>query len=162
MSTCKPVLCPGVPSMDESNSPLLDDTEHSLYRQLTCSLIHLTVLTRPDIAEAVARLCRYLHSPRVCHLSPTRHVFRYLQGTADMGITYGGNHLVLQGYSDSNFTTLTSNGRSLTGYCFFLCGGAISYRSKLQSSVAKSTAEAEIHRAWCCHCRGTLPSSTPW
>ena len=143
MSTCKPVLCPGVPSMDESNSPLLDDTEHSLYRQLTCSLIHLTVLTRPDIAEAVARLCRYLHSPRACHLSATRHVFRYLQGTADMGITYGGNHLVLQGYSDSNFTTLTSNGRSLTGYCFFLCGGAISYRSKLQSSVAKSTAEAE-------------------
>jgi hypothetical protein len=66
-----------------------------------------------------------------------------MKGISDLGITYGGSHLVLQGYSDSNFTTSTSNGRSLTGYCFFLCGGVISYRSKLQSSVAKSIAEAE-------------------
>ena len=91
----------------------------------------------------MSRLCRHLHSPNESHLSESHHVFRYLKGTIDMGITYGGPHLILQGYSDNNYTTPTSNGRSLTGYCFFLCGGVISYRSKLQSSVAKSTAEAE-------------------
>ena len=143
MAACKSVVCPGTPPFVDSDSPPLDVANHSLYRQLTCSLIHLTVLTRPDIAEVVSRLCRYLHSPTESHLSASRHVLRYLKGTSDLGITYGGSHLVLKGYSDSNFTTATSNGRSLTGYCFFLCGGVVSYRSKLQSSVAKSTAEAE-------------------
>jgi hypothetical protein len=101
------------------------------------------VLTRPDITEAVSRLCRNMHNPTDAHMQDAMHVMRYLKGTPAHGIKYGGSKIELQGYSDANFTTPTSSGKSISGYCFFLCGGVISYKSKLQSTVAKSTAEAE-------------------
>lgn len=118
MSACESVAYLGVPTIVDSTSRLIGALDHSLYRQLTCSLVHLTVLTRPDIVESVARLCRYLHSPTTTKLSDCRHVFRYLKDTADMGVTYGGRHLIRQGYNDNNFTFVTSNGRSITSFAF--------------------------------------------
>ena len=84
-----------------------------------------------------------MHDPNESHMADAHHVLRYLQGTASLGIQFGGPDFSLHGYSDANFTTPSSNGKSVSGYCFFLCGGVISYRSKLQTTVAKSTAEAE-------------------
>ncbi|MFN9906357.1 MAG: hypothetical protein ACK56F_09570, partial [bacterium] len=104
----------------------------------------LSVLTRPDITEAVTRLCRYMHAPTSAQLKDAIYILRYLKGTADMGITFTAvpGPLTLSGFSDSNFTTPDSNGKSVSGYSFSMGAGAISYRSRLQSTVAKSTAEA--------------------
>ena len=62
-----------------------------------------------------------------------------------MGITFRAvpGPLTFHGFSDSNFTTPDSGGKSVSGYIFRMGSGAISYRSRLQSTVAKSTAKAE-------------------
>ena len=136
------------PSPTAPASPGPQDTsadDHATYRSIVGALLFLSVLTRPDITEVVARLCRYMHAPTSGHLKDAQYVLRYLKGTAELGVTYRpvSGPLVIQGFSDSNFTTPDSNGKSVSGYVFTMGSGAISYRSRLQSTVAKSTAEAE-------------------
>ena len=72
-------------------------------------------------------------------------LLRYLKGIPEMGVVFSAQpgSLALVGHSDSNFTTPSSAGKSVSGYVFSLGSGVVSYRSKLQSTVAKSTAEAE-------------------
>ena len=58
-------------------------------------------------------------------------------------MNYGGKHLKVMGYSDSDFSGDTDDGKCTSGYVFLLRGGAISQCSKKQSCVAKRTMEAE-------------------
>ncbi len=80
----------------------------------------LSVLTRPDIAEVVARLCRYMHAPTSGNLKDAKYVLRYLKGSSEMGLTFRPvpGSLTMQGFSDSNFTTPDSSGKSVSGYLF--------------------------------------------
>ncbi len=107
-------------------------------------MLFLNVLTRLDITEAVTRLCRYMHAPTSAQLKDAIYVLRYLKGTPKMGITFRALSppLTLSGFTDSNFTTPDNNGKSVSGYVFSMGSGTISYRSRLQSTVAKSTVEA--------------------
>jgi hypothetical protein len=78
-------------------------------------------------------------------------VFHYLRGTADLRITYTGKQTAstqpqLLGYCDSDWGQ-SHDRRSITGYIFLLCGGAISWQSKKQKTVALSTVEAEYMAA---------------
>ncbi|KAK2977244.1 hypothetical protein RJ640_005506 [Escallonia rubra] len=57
------------------------------YRQLIGSLIYLT-LTRPDIAQAVGMISRFMQAPKKPHLEAARRILKYLQGTIDFGIMY--------------------------------------------------------------------------
>ena len=135
----------GVPSLenDPRESPPLEDV--SLYRQLIGSLLYAAIATRPDISEAVSRLCRAMNSPTQAHLADAKHILKYLSGTSTIGITFGGAGapFLLEGWVDANHATMLSSGKATSGYCFTLCGGAVSYRSKLQSCVTLSTAESE-------------------
>ena len=86
-----------------------------------------------------------MHAPTVAQLKDATYILRYLKGTADMGITFRAipGQLTLSGFTDNNFTTPDSNGKSVSGYVFSMGSGAISYRSRLQSTVAKCIVEAE-------------------
>ena len=84
-----------------------------------------------------------MHAPTKAHLHASKNVLRYLKGTADLGLTFGGSELKLHGFVDSNFAAVNTEGKSVSGYCFFLCGAVISYCSRKQNTVAMSTAEAE-------------------
>ena len=61
------------------------------------------------------------------------YLMRYLKGTPEFGVTFTARPgpLSLIGHSDSNFTTPSGAGKSVSGYVFSLGSGAISYRSKL-------------------------------
>jgi hypothetical protein len=72
-----------------------------------------------------------------------KHVFRYLKGTLDLGITYGPDDQDLIGYSDADWAQSLVDRRSVSGYAFKLAGGIISWSSKKQATVALSTMEAE-------------------
>ena len=82
------------------------------------------------------------HGPQ--HHEAAKRVLRYLKGTMTLGLTYGtSKDLTLQGFSDSDWGGNTETRRSTTGYVFMLAGGAVSWASKTQKTVALSSTEAE-------------------
>lgn len=120
------------------------------YRQLVGSLMHLAVTVRPDISYAVGALARHMAAPTSTHWLAAKGVLRYLAGTLNLGITFGGSadtSLELQGYCDADYAGDTDTRKSTTGYVFLLNSGAVSWQSKRQPTVAASTTEAEYMAA---------------
>eukprot|EP00873_Tetraselmis_striata_P034073 jgi/Tetstr1/454337/TSEL_004016.t1 len=141
MTDCNPADIPSVGN-DARDSPALDDP--SIFRSLIGGLLYASTATRPDITEAVNRLCRAMSAPTRAHMEDAKHVLRYLKKYPDRGITFGGSDVLqLAGWSDSNHATMTSQGKATCGFYFTICGGAVSYKSLLQPIVTLSTAEAE-------------------
>ncbi|KAJ9510638.1 hypothetical protein QJQ45_027557, partial [Haematococcus lacustris] len=132
-------MAPAVKLVREGDA--LDTTLHH-YSALVGSLLYLTCCTRPDIAFAVGALARHMSAPTSQHWAAACSVLCYLKGTADQGLLFGGVS-GLQGFSDADYAGDKDTARSTTGYIFTLNGGAISWSSRLQPTVAMSTAEAE-------------------
>ena len=83
-------------------------------------------------------------NPSQEHMTAAKRVLRYLRGTLDHGLTFvGGQGIRLEGFCDSDFAGDVVERKSTSGYVFRFCGGTISWSSKRQSVVAKSSTEAE-------------------
>jgi Reverse transcriptase (RNA-dependent DNA polymerase) len=121
---------------------------HVQYPSLIGSLMHLANCTRPDIAQAVSSLARFLKSPTTLHWDAAQQLLRYLVGTRAAGLCYrtGGAQKFL-GYCDANHGGDVATRRSTTGFVFLLHGAAVAWQSKLQPTVALSTTEAEYQAA---------------
>lgn len=117
------------------------------YSELVGSLMYLAVCTRPDIAFAVGALARYMSNPSIEHWNAAKGVLRYLAGTTDFGITFGNGFSELIGFCDADYAGDIDTRRSTTAYAFVMNGGAVSWSSRLQPTVAVSTAEAEYMAA---------------
>jgi hypothetical protein len=117
------------------------------YMELVGSLLYISGCTRPDIAQAVGALSRFMSYPTEQHWGTAKGVVRYLLSTADWGIMFKRGAGSLVGYCDADYAGDVDSRRSTTGYVFLLAGGAISWSSKLQATVAVSTAEAEYMAA---------------
>jgi hypothetical protein len=117
------------------------------FREAVGGLLYLAVCTRPDIAQAVGAVARYMSAPTTQHWSAVKMILRYIKGTAALGLVYGSGEPGLAGYCDADYAGDVDTRRSTTGYVFILNGGAISYSSQLQPTVAASTVEAEYMSA---------------
>lgn len=117
------------------------------YATLMGELQHLVNGTRPDIARPVSALSSYTKCPTQLHWEAGMQVIRYLHGTWGHGIIYGSSSQGLVGYSDSDFMGDSRDTRSTTGMLFTLYGGAVSWQSRLQPTIARSTCEAEYMAA---------------
>jgi len=118
-------------------------TDHDPNRRLIGRLLYLT-LTRPDVSYGVQHLSQFLQQPREPHFQAAMHIFRYLKGTADKGLFYPNNvNFHLTTYCDADGWTCKMFSRSLTGYCIFIGSSLVSWKTKKQKTVAKSSAEAE-------------------
>ena len=114
------------------------------YAPVLGSLMYEMVATRPDITHGVGVVSRFMHNPDRSHWNAVKHVFRYLASTKDLGILYEPNKdSGIVGYTNSNFAGYVDSRKSTTKYCFKLCNGAISWKSKLQECTTTSTTEAE-------------------
>ena len=109
-------------------------------------LNYLTI-TRLDISFAVSVLSQFMKDPRLSHWEAVIRIVRYLKAYLGRGILYKANgHLRVEAYTDVDWAGSSSDRKSTTGYCNFLGGNLITWRSKKQTVVARCSAEAE-HRA---------------
>ena len=118
--------------------------DKTIYQSAVGSLLFLSNRTRPDISFAVGKTARYSSNPSSTHWSAVKRIMRYLNGTIHLGLTYiryESERLV--GYSDADWAGDLDDRRSTSGYIFQLSRAPISWRSKKQTCVALSTAEAE-------------------
>jgi hypothetical protein len=113
------------------------------YREIIGKVMYLMLCTRPDIAFAVSFLSKFNSCHGSEHHKGVIHLMRYLMTTKDMCITYGQQPIDLMGFSDASWGADVDTRRSVTGYVFFIAGGPISWKSKQQTTVALSSAEAE-------------------
>ena len=101
------------------------------YQSAVGSLLYLSMWTRPDITYAVGNAAKFCIMPD-------------LKGTIDYGLCYDKSSSgECVGYSDTDWAGDLNDRKSSSGYLFQICGTPVSWRSKKQTCVALSTAEAE-------------------
>lgn len=126
----------------QSTSPLVDNVERQ-YRRLVGRLIYLS-FTRPDLAYSVHILSQFLHEPRQDHWDAALRVVRYLKIGPGQGILLRSDcNLTLSGWCDSDWASCPLTRRSLSGWLVFLGHSPISWKTKKQVTVSRSSAEAE-------------------
>ena len=148
MQDCKPISTP-LPinfklssSMSPSNEARMEMSRVP-YASAVGSLMFAMVCTRPDIAQAVGAVSRYMVNPGKEHWSAVKRILRYVKGTSNVALCYGGSNFTVRGYVDSDYAGDLDKSKSTSGYVFTLARGTVSWVSKLQSIVATSTTEAE-------------------
>ena len=97
------------------------------YSSTIGSLMYAMVCTRPDIAHAVGVVSRYMNNLGKEHWEAIKWILRYLRGTANHALCFGGLETVLQGYVDSDMEGDKDSRRSTTGYVFTIGGKTVSW-----------------------------------
>ncbi|XP_026390920.1 uncharacterized protein LOC113286550 [Papaver somniferum] len=121
--------------------PVIEDP--TLYRSLVGALQYLT-FTRLDISYAVQKVCLFMYDPRDSHMQALKRILRYIQGTLEHGLFVSATTLTgLTAYSDADWARLPDFRRSTSGFCIFLGDNLVSWSSKRQASVSRSSAEVE-------------------
>jgi len=143
MADCKPCSTPvdTNPKVAAADGAPVDDA--SDFRSLAGALQYLT-FTRPDIAYAVQQVCLHMHDPRAPHLAALKRILRYVRGTLDLGLLLrpsSSTDLVV--YTDADWAGCPDTRKSTSGYAVFLGDNLISWSSKRQNTVSRSSAETE-------------------
>ena len=113
------------------------------YQRLVGKLIYL-IITRPDVTYTVHVLSKFMHCPTSSHYQAAIRVLRYLASSPGQGILVASKPTThLTAYCDSDWAGCHTTRRSTSGFCILLGESPISWKSKRQSVVARSTTEAE-------------------
>ena len=119
-------------------------TDPTPYRRLVGGLQYLS-LTRPDISFTVNKLSQFMYSPSETHWQALKRLLRYLKGTLSFGL-----HLCrrpshrLYAFSDADWAGDRDDRKSTTGYVVYLGGNLISWSSRKQRSVSRSSTDIRL------------------
>ncbi|GJT76265.1 hypothetical protein Tco_1042990 [Tanacetum coccineum] len=101
----------------DQNRTLVDASK---YRSMIGALMYLTS-SRSDIVYATCLCAQYQAKPTEKHLKEVKRIFRYLQGTANMGLWYTKDSgFELTGFSDADYTGCKDTFKSTSSGVQFL------------------------------------------
>ncbi|KAH9717292.1 retrovirus-related pol polyprotein from transposon RE1 [Citrus sinensis] len=144
MLGCKPADTPMDSSKTfgtESDSVLVD---RGRYQRLVGRLIYLSH-TRPDIGFAVSSVSQFMNNPREEQMEAVYRILRYLKLTPGKGLMFRKNNKrEIDVYTDADHAGNIMDRRSTSGYCSYVWGNLVTWRSKKQSVVSRSSAESEF------------------
>ncbi|GJT23782.1 retrovirus-related pol polyprotein from transposon TNT 1-94 [Tanacetum coccineum] len=144
----------GLHSTDSVDTPMIENkkldkdlqgkqVDATLYRGMIGYLMYLTA-SRPDLNYDVCLYARYQAKPTEKHLQAMKWIFRYLNGTINMGLWYSKDtDMSLTTYADADHAGCHDTRRSTSGSAQFLGDKLVSWSSKKQKSIAISSIEAE-------------------
>ncbi|XP_014491695.1 uncharacterized protein LOC106754209 [Vigna radiata var. radiata] len=144
----------GMQGCKPSSTPFLRDTnplyrtddyldDPGPYRRMIRKLLYLTN-TRPDLCFSINLLSQFMKSPTTHHYKVIQHMLRYIKSTPSDGLFFAADSAMhLKAFSDSDWATCPSTRRSTTGFCVFLGSSLISWKSKKQGTISRSSTEAE-------------------
>ncbi|KAD3640773.1 hypothetical protein E3N88_29996 [Mikania micrantha] len=143
MLGCRPSAFPMEQSLKLSKGDDEERVDAGQHRRLIGRLLYLQA-TRPDIAHSVNVTSQFVADPRQNHMEAVKRVLCYLKTTPGQGILLpksGGTNLTA--YSDSDWLGCPDTRRSRNGYLLLIGGAPVSWKSKKQSVVSRSSAESE-------------------
>jgi len=143
MTNCKPYSTPVDTHGKLSEAEGHPVTDPTAYRSLVGALQYLT-FTRPDITYAVQQICLHMHDPREPHQTALKRLLCYLRGTVNYRLLLqrsSSTELVV--YTNTDWAGCPDTRRSTSGYAVFLGGNLVSWSSKRQPVVSRSSVEAE-------------------
>ncbi|KAI3281062.1 hypothetical protein DTO002I6_9976 [Penicillium roqueforti] len=127
----------------EEDQPQVTKEEAKRFIEDIGKLGWLTDKSRPDIALAVNKLQRRASAPREEDVDALKQLNRYVKGTMDLGILLGKDPSTgLIGYVDASYHDC-EDGKSTEAFIFYYAGGPISWSSKKEEIVARSSTAAE-------------------
>src|SRR5260370_36521879 len=113
------------------------------YLEVIGSLTYVAMGTHPDICAAVRSLSPFVAMFGPEHINGVKHIMRYLMGCLNCGIMYTMGESELVGYTDVDWANDCLNCCSISGHAFLYAGGAVSWSSKQQSTMATSLTHME-------------------
>ena len=144
----KPISTPMDPNVRLTSAQSPSTTEEIAamrnipYHEAVGSLMYATLGTRPDICFAVQTVSRFNSKPGLAHWEAVKRIFRYLKGTRDLWLAYGGAKKEMLGYADAD-GSMGEDRKAISGYAFLVNGGAVSWSAKRQELISLSTTESE-------------------
>ncbi|XP_016506070.2 secreted RxLR effector protein 161-like [Nicotiana tabacum] len=114
------------------------------FQRLVGRLLYLTT-TRPDIAFVVQVLSQYIHAPKVSHMEFALRVIRYTKIAPGLALFMPAEKChQLVAYCDLDQGSCVETRKSVTGYMVKFGEALISWKSKKQGTLSRSSTEAEF------------------
>jgi hypothetical protein len=128
----------------KANEGTAKPEQRSYYQSIIGSLLYLVLRTRPDIVHAVIMMSQFMVNPSEDHINKSLHIVRYVNTNLNSKIGYDGKQEEgFIAYADADWASDHISRKSVTGYIIKLAGGAVSWVSRKQKTVALSSTEAE-------------------
>ena len=144
---------PGAPSVQLSSIDMPgpnDEIPDWPYMSVGGSIMYPTLCTRPEMSFQINKLSRYNRNPGKVHVNAQKHMLKYIKGTTGRGIiykeqkSYSSNKVTITACVDTDWAGCQDTRRSTVGYIVYLDGSPIAWKSKLMTTLALSSCEAEF------------------
>jgi histone deacetylase 1/2 len=145
MIDCKPVSSPlsTTEKLSRFEGDVLGPKDATHYQSIVGALQYLT-LTRPNISFAVNKVCQFLHAPTTVHWAAVKRILRYLKQSTNLGLKISrSSSLLVSAFSDADWGGCLDDRRSTGGFAVFLGTNLVSWSTRKQATVSRSSTEAE-------------------
>nr|XP_048319473.1 secreted RxLR effector protein 161-like [Ziziphus jujuba var. spinosa] len=154
MLGCRPIDTPMDPNKKMKTSEESAPVDKGRYQRLVEKLIYLSH-TRPEIAFSISVVSQHMNNSTEDHLQAVYRILRYLKMTPGHGLLFKKcENREIEIYTDASWTGELIDKKSTTGYYSYVWRNLVTWRSKKQSVVSRSSAKSEYRALALSICEG--------